>query len=72
MSENKQFIGVAALLKWVSVLALQITSDHHNDELNKIAEQLDLLDAGLKRLRYDRDFVDVEDVNRCIDALRGE
>ncbi len=69
--EIKIFVGVDALIKWVSVLALQTTSLHKKTELNKIVTELYLLDAGLKSLRFDRGFLDDCDVDLFLDHLRG-
>ena len=72
MENNKIeiFGGVDSLAKHVSVLAVQTTNVHVTAELNKIGEELLLLDKALKRLRFDADFMDEADVNGFIDRLR--
>jgi len=65
------FIGVDALIKRLTVLALSVTDIRVNSEINNIASELFLLDAALGRLQNDRSWIDVEDIDRFIARLRS-
>jgi len=64
------FCGVDALVHKLTELAMVSTDLHVNKVINEIATELYLLDAGLRRLKEDRSWVSVEDVNLFIDRLR--
>lgn len=62
----KVFCGVQALSRRLSTIAVLFTCN----ELSAIVDELALLDAVLKRLQYDRDLFDENDIDQAIDRLR--
>ncbi len=65
------FCGVDALVQRLSVLAMQTVDQQINNEINAVVAELYLLDNSLYRLRYERSWVDEQDIDMAIDRLRS-
>nr|WP_320010594.1 hypothetical protein [uncultured Desulfobulbus sp.] len=64
------FCGVQPLKKRISLLTKFTAEPLSYREATVIVEELELLDAVLKRLRYERGFLDELDIDQAIDRLR--
>lgn len=66
----KVFCGVKPFSRRLALLSRITTDKLACNELAAMVDELALCDAALKRLQYDRDLFDENDIDQAIDRLR--
>lgn len=65
------FCGLQEVLQRLKAISLETPDRQKFDEIFAVIEELYSLDDSLVRLRYERHFVDEQDIDQVIDRLRG-
>jgi len=69
MADEKKFVGVCGLIEQMIHVSAHTVDGPVNDRMNAITAELFRLQKCLERLRDERGWVDVADVDRFIDGL---
>lgn len=65
------FCSLHELIDQLKTIATKPAGQRTFDEIYEVIVGLHRLDDALARLRYDRRFVDEQDIDQAIDRLRG-